>query len=53
MCVTLLVEYQGHLSWSAMIVQYVNELPKLSVELEELQKHKEELEVSHNIGCCK
>ena len=28
-----------------MIIEYVNDLPKLSVELEQLQKHKEELEV--------
>ena len=39
------VEYQGHLTWSAIMVEYVQELPKLSVELEQLVKHKEELEV--------
>lgn len=43
MCVS--VEYQAHVSWSADIVQYVNDLPKLSVELEQLTQHKEELEV--------
>ena len=39
------VEYQGHLTWSAVMVEYVQELPKLSVGLEQLMKHKEELEV--------
>ena len=39
-------EYQEHLGWSAKMVQYVNDLPKLSVELEQLNEHKQELEVS-------
>ena len=42
----LLVEYQGHLSWSAVMAVYVKELPILSVELEQLKKRKEELEVT-------
>ena len=35
-----------------MMVQYMNDLPKLTIELEQLKKHKEELEVSHNISHC-
>ena len=43
------VEYQAHISWSADIIHYINELPKLSVEMEQLSQHKEELEVSDTI----
>ena len=34
------------------MVEYVNELPKLSVELDQLNEHKRELEVSHNMDHC-
>ena len=47
-----LIEYQHHLNWSAAMVEYVNELPKLSVELDQLIEHKRELEVSHNMDHC-
>ena len=49
-CVISRVEYQSHLNWSATMVQYMNDLPKLSVELEQLKEHTEELKVSHNIN---
>ncbi|XP_065889965.1 microtubule-actin cross-linking factor 1-like isoform X3 [Dysidea avara] len=38
-------EYQGHITWSSVMVEYINELPKLSVEMEQLDHHKDELEM--------
>ena len=39
-------EYEKHLNWSPMMIKYVDDLPKLSTELDQIKEHKKELEVS-------
>ena len=43
-------EHQKHLTWSTMMMEYVDKFPKLSIELEHLKEHKKELEVSIHYG---
>ena len=43
-------EYQGHTTWLLDMEEYIKELPSLSVEMEWLQEHNKELQVSDFIS---